>query len=133
VDGQHEAVALDGAMGGSPEWSLRLAPVALFSGLGPTRSTEHWVLTSGIGGRWRVVRWCVLRRASFLGFGIDGERLQGSFGPDSSPGGSGGVSSSSIIGQTRLGCGETIRRRAARGELDRVLKKGSSWLARSLL
>jgi hypothetical protein len=25
------------------------------SGLGPTRSTEHWVLTSGTGGRWPVV------------------------------------------------------------------------------
>jgi hypothetical protein len=72
-------------------------------------------------------------RASSLSFGIDGERLHGSFGPGSSPGGGGGVSSSSMTGQMRSEHGETARRRAARGELDEVGEKGSSWLARSLL
>jgi hypothetical protein len=68
-----------------------------------------------------------------LSFGIDEERLQGSSGPGSSLGGGGGISSSSMTGQTRSGRWETVRRRVARGELDGVQKKGSSWLARSLL
>jgi hypothetical protein len=71
--------------------------------------------------------------ASSLSFGVDGEWLQGSSSPDSSPGGGGGVFSSSMIGRMRLGHREMVRLRAARGELDGVGEKGSSWLARSLL
>jgi hypothetical protein len=35
-------------------------------GLGPTRSTEHGVLTAGTGGRRRAVIWCVRQWGFFL-------------------------------------------------------------------
>jgi hypothetical protein len=84
--------------------------------LGPTWCMEHGVLTLVTEER----RWVVRRRVQWWSFGIDGEWLQGSSGPGSSPGGSGDVSCSSMTGRTRLRHGEMAWRRAARGELDGV-------------
>jgi hypothetical protein len=56
----------------------------------------------------------------------DGEAgVRGASGFDSSSGNGGGVSSPSVTSQTRSGCGEMVRRRAARARAHRKGEKGS--------
>jgi hypothetical protein len=59
-------------------WLIRVEPKARSggpfpSGLGPTRSMKHGILTSGTGGQW----WAVRRRVWLLGFFLELRRRWG--------------------------------------------------------